>query len=171
MVLSEGYDEPGIDCVVKARPTKSSALYIQCVGRGARTSASTGKTDCLVLDFVDASSKHSLATFPVLAGIEPKPASGGAEGATAPHELIDLAELADRPKAGVGQPDGRPVPSAAGLAFAPDTPLATVERAMVLAAVAHFDGDKKRAAATLGVSLKTLYARLREYRTESEVRE
>lgn len=94
-------------------------------------------------------------------GPEALPLDGG-EAVVAPKR---------EPKAGVGQPDGRPFPSAAGLAFAPDTPLATVERAMVLAAVAHFDGDKKRAAATLGVSLKTLYARLREYRTEPEVRE
>lgn len=31
MVLTEGYDEPAIDCIVMARPTKSRGLYIQCL--------------------------------------------------------------------------------------------------------------------------------------------
>ena len=34
-----------------ARPTKSSSLYTQCVGRGLRLWP--GKSDCLVLDFTD----------------------------------------------------------------------------------------------------------------------
>jgi superfamily II DNA or RNA helicase len=41
-----------------ARPTKSHGLYIQCVGRELRLAA--GKKECLVLDFVDVSGKHSL---------------------------------------------------------------------------------------------------------------
>jgi ATP-dependent helicase IRC3 len=32
-VLTEGFDEPSVDCVVIARPTKSRPLYIQMVGR------------------------------------------------------------------------------------------------------------------------------------------
>jgi two-component system response regulator AtoC len=43
-------------------------------------------------------------------------------------------------------------------------PLASLERAMILASVEHFGGDKKRAAEALGISVKTLYVRLREYR-------
>lgn len=35
-VLTEGWDEPKVKCVVLARPTKSLALYLQCVGRGLR---------------------------------------------------------------------------------------------------------------------------------------
>jgi len=56
-----------------------------------------------------------------------------------------------------------------GLVFAPDTTLADVERAMILAAVGHFEGDKKRAADSLGISVKTLYVRLREYRAAGEI--
>lgn len=52
-VLTEGFDEPSIDAVIMARPTKSPGLYIQCVGRGLRLWP--GKQDCLVLDFTDRS--------------------------------------------------------------------------------------------------------------------
>lgn len=36
-VFLEGYDEPGIQNIVVARPTKSRALYAQMIGRGTRT--------------------------------------------------------------------------------------------------------------------------------------
>ena len=48
-VLTEGFDAPGVDCVVLARPTASRGLYYQMVGRGFRLSE--GKADCLVLDY------------------------------------------------------------------------------------------------------------------------
>ncbi len=44
------------------------------------------------------------------------------------------------------------------------TSLAEVERRTILATLEHFDGDKKRAAEVLGVSLKTLYNRLNSYK-------
>jgi DNA-binding NtrC family response regulator len=43
------------------------------------------------------------------------------------------------------------------------TTLADVERDLVLATLEHFEGHKERTAAALGVSLKTLYNRLKEY--------
>lgn len=58
-ILTEGYDESSIECIVMARTTKSKSLYIQCVGRGLRTHK--GKTNCLVLDFAD--SYHNLQTL------------------------------------------------------------------------------------------------------------
>ena len=65
-VLTEGFDEPSISCVAMARPTRSEGLYAQCVGRGTRLAP--GKTDCLVLDFVDASDLD-LVSLPSLAGL------------------------------------------------------------------------------------------------------
>jgi len=38
-----------------------------------------------------------------------------------------------------------------------------VEKQLILSTLEHYDGDKKAAAATLGVSLKTLYNRLKNY--------
>jgi superfamily II DNA or RNA helicase len=35
-VLGRGYDCPDIRCIVNAKPTKSKARYIQCLGRGTR---------------------------------------------------------------------------------------------------------------------------------------
>lgn len=67
-VLSEGYDEPSVDCIVVARPTRSRALYTQLVGRGTRRHP--GKENCLVLDVVGASEEHNLITIPSLFGIE-----------------------------------------------------------------------------------------------------
>lgn len=48
-VLTTGFDAPHIDCVAMLRPTMSTGLYYQMVGRGFRLHP--GKDDCLVLDF------------------------------------------------------------------------------------------------------------------------
>ncbi|MDB4983764.1 MAG: helicase, phage associated protein [Myxococcales bacterium] len=64
-VLTEGFDDPGVSCVAMARPTRSEGLYAQCVGRGTRLHP--GKTDCLILDFVDLTTL-SLCTLPSLFG-------------------------------------------------------------------------------------------------------
>lgn len=100
MVLTEGYDEPAIDCVIVARPTKSRGLYVQMVGRGARTFPD--KQDCLVLDVVDISSRHKLVGMAALtsdrselAGAvtddqEPAPAHDQ------PFDLLERAEALER---------------------------------------------------------------------------
>jgi ATP-dependent helicase IRC3 len=67
-VLTEGYDEPSIECVVVARPTRSQGFYVQMVGRGTRRWP--GKDECLVLDVVGASDDHSLVTIPTLFGLD-----------------------------------------------------------------------------------------------------
>jgi len=43
------------------------------------------------------------------------------------------------------------------------TTLAEAERSLIFATLEHFEGHKERTAAALGVSLKTLYNRLKEY--------
>lgn len=48
-VLTTGFNVPDIDCLVMLRPTKSTSLYVQILGRGMRNAP--GKDDCLVLDF------------------------------------------------------------------------------------------------------------------------
>jgi superfamily II DNA or RNA helicase len=58
MLLTEGFDDPGIDCVVVLRPTKSRALYSQMVGRGTRIAP--GKRNLLLLDFLWLHERHTL---------------------------------------------------------------------------------------------------------------
>lgn len=60
MLLTEGYDEPSIDCVVCLRPTKVRSLYSQIIGRGTRMWP--GKDHLLVLDFLWQSVEHSLVS-------------------------------------------------------------------------------------------------------------
>lgn len=60
-VLTEGYDEPTVDCIVIARPTKSQTLFTQMLGRGTRRAP--GKEDCLVLDVAGATTRHDLMTL------------------------------------------------------------------------------------------------------------
>lgn len=68
-VLTEGFDDPGVSCIVMARPTRSQALYIQMIGRGTRLSE--GKNDCLVLDVADVSRRHSLVQIGSVMGLPP----------------------------------------------------------------------------------------------------
>jgi superfamily II DNA or RNA helicase len=65
-VLTEGFDEPSVDCIIVARPTRSRILYIQMIGRGTRTYPN--KRDCLIVDLVGASERHDLLTLPRLFG-------------------------------------------------------------------------------------------------------
>jgi superfamily II DNA or RNA helicase len=58
-VLTEGFDEPRVDCVLMARPTQSELLYAQMVGRGTRLHQD--KSDLVVVDVVDNSRRHRLA--------------------------------------------------------------------------------------------------------------
>ncbi|MEL0098640.1 MAG: helicase-related protein, partial [Opitutae bacterium] len=58
MLLTEGYDEPDVDCVVILRPTRSRPLFCQMVGRGTRVSEF--KEDLLLLDFLWNHEKHNL---------------------------------------------------------------------------------------------------------------
>lgn len=55
-VLSEGWDEPSVSCVILARPTMSYGLYLQMTGRICRPSE--GKTDSLIIDHAGSVYKH-----------------------------------------------------------------------------------------------------------------
>ena len=50
-ILAEGFDIPQLDCLVSARPTLSSTLYLQIVGRALRIYP--GKDHALLLDLTD----------------------------------------------------------------------------------------------------------------------
>jgi superfamily II DNA or RNA helicase len=90
MLLTEGFDEPSVGCVVCLRPTKVRALYAQIVGRGTRLHP--GKENLLVLDFLWMTGRHSLvrpahlvASTPEIAeAMIAKSAAAGAEE----HDLL-----------------------------------------------------------------------------------
>lgn len=65
-LLTEGFDEPSIESLIIARPTRSKTLYCQMVGRGVRPYKN--KELCLVFDISD--NIHNICTFNVLADIE-----------------------------------------------------------------------------------------------------
>ncbi|MGQ9814240.1 MAG: DEAD/DEAH box helicase family protein [Candidatus Roseilinea sp.] len=58
LVFVEGFDFPGMECVVLARPTQSVSLYLQAVGRVMRPAP--GKTSALVLDHAGCYQLHGL---------------------------------------------------------------------------------------------------------------
>jgi ATP-dependent helicase IRC3 len=95
-VLTEGFDEPSIDCVIVARPTRSKPLYIQMIGRGTRLHP--GKDDCLILDLVGVTTRHDLMTAASLFHVNSKPnqtiaqAAGEREAADRLHEEQEAAQ-------------------------------------------------------------------------------
>jgi ATP-dependent helicase IRC3 len=83
-ILTEGYDDWRIDCIVLAAPTKSPVKFVQMIGRGTRLQEGLGnlkdiiisandigkfKTDCIVVDVVDNASRNTLVTLPTLMGM------------------------------------------------------------------------------------------------------
>jgi superfamily II DNA or RNA helicase len=67
MVLTEGFDEPSIDCVMLARPTKSKVLFYQAIGRGLRLWPT--KEDCLLIDATGATKRHGLLSIAAELGL------------------------------------------------------------------------------------------------------
>jgi superfamily II DNA or RNA helicase len=81
-VLTEGFDNPGVEVVIMARPTKSRSLYAQMAGRATRPAEdiahglneheapearralieASRKPSCLIVDFVGNSGRHKLMT-------------------------------------------------------------------------------------------------------------
>lgn len=79
--LTEGFDDPGVEVIAMARPTKSRSLYAQMAGRATRplpgvvdgherdepaqrleSIAASAKPHCLIVDFVGNSGRHKLMT-------------------------------------------------------------------------------------------------------------
>ena len=69
-VLTEGFDEPTIETIILARPTRSTLLYTQIVGRGTRLHE--GKPHCTILDFADTTRGKKPIGLPSLLGLPPE---------------------------------------------------------------------------------------------------
>ena len=111
-VATEGFDEPGIQVVVMARPTKSRALYAQMSGRGTRplpglvdgpvtaearlaAIATSAKPACEIVDFVGNSGRHKLVTTADILGgncSDEVVARARAKAEEADGAAVDMAE-------------------------------------------------------------------------------
>lgn len=80
--LTEGYDDWRISCVINSSPTESQLKFIQRIGRGLRIEEGVSnllearaagvkliKQNCIFIDVVDSTSKHSLASLPSVFGL------------------------------------------------------------------------------------------------------
>jgi ATP-dependent helicase IRC3 len=67
LVLTEGYDEPSIEGIILARPTKSPLLYAQMIGRGTRLHP--GKENVTIIDIADVTRDHKLVSLSTLFGL------------------------------------------------------------------------------------------------------
>ena len=81
------------------------------------------------------------------------------------ESVIDVPDLEE---ANVSLQDIKP-PADRGeqISVSVGTPLADAEKELILASLQRHDGDKKKSAAELGISLKTLYNRLRDYEEDA----
>lgn len=82
-VLTTGFDAPDLDLIVMLRPTLSTALWVQMLGRGTRPCP--GKRDCLVLDFARNTPRLGPINDPVL----PRKKGEKSEGSKPPVKVCD----------------------------------------------------------------------------------
>lgn len=75
-VLTTGFDHPEVDFIGVLRPTASSVLHVQMLGRGTRPAP--GKKNCLVMDFARNTMRLGPINDPVI------PRKRGAKGGDAP---------------------------------------------------------------------------------------
>lgn len=66
-ILTAGFDDPTVKCVILASPTKAWKKFIQCAGRGIRLlgqtieeSINNGKSDCVLLDCCGCIEEHGM---------------------------------------------------------------------------------------------------------------
>ena len=74
-ILTKGFDCPEVDAIVVNRATLSKMLWVQMIGRGARTSA--GKSEFFILDFGENIERHGGFDDPHEWGLWHKQSAGG----------------------------------------------------------------------------------------------
>lgn len=93
-VLTEGWDEPLVGCVIAARPTKSLALYLQIVGRGLRPAP--GKS-AVLLDHAGCVAVHGAPQDPREWSLAGRPKRGVASGGASPLKRCpECGRMVDR---------------------------------------------------------------------------
>jgi len=106
-ILTTGFDHPPIDLIAMLRPTMSTGLWVQMLGRGTRPYDYTNpqqyipgfefiKHHCLVLDFAGNTRRLGPINDPVI----PKPKGNGKPG-DAPVKICSVGKMIDK-QAGCG---------------------------------------------------------------------
>jgi len=88
-VLGEGFNSPHTSAIILARPTQSSLVITQAIGRGSRLYP--GKEDALIIDILDVTTGKDLFSAASLAGL---PADFDAQG----KDLFKTAQRLDELK-------------------------------------------------------------------------
>jgi ATP-dependent helicase IRC3 len=88
-VLIEGFDEPRVDGVIMARPTRSKLLYAQMVGRGTRRHPD--KANLTVIDIADNSTTHQLPGLNDLFDLPPGLDLKGSDALNIERQIESLA--------------------------------------------------------------------------------
>lgn len=136
-VLTEGFDDAGVQVVVMARPTKSRALYAQMAGRGTRPAEevagllgdlptaqercamirSSCKPSCLIVDFFGNAGRHKLCcTADILGGtIDDEVVAEVARRVRENGKPVDMTEELAKVKAEVEARKKREAATRAGL--------------------------------------------------------
>jgi len=121
-VLTEGFDDPGVEVVIMARPTKSRSLYAQMAGRStrplpgvvdgledkdARKAAirDSAKPSCLLVDFVGNSGRHKLMTSADILGgkVSDEAISRAVAKAKTAGKAVRISELLDEEQLAIEQ--------------------------------------------------------------------
>lgn len=120
-IATEGFDDPGVECVVVARPTMSRSLYTQMAGRATRplsqcvdpypldeqwddrrvSIAESSKPSCLLVDFEGNAGRHKLITGADILGgdydseviARAKVKSSASDVATDLRELLETSRI------------------------------------------------------------------------------
>lgn len=122
-VLTTGFDYPAIDLIVMLRPTSSTVLWVQMLGRGTRplfvpgfdlgtqegrllSIAASEKRNCLVLDFAGNTARLGPINDPVI------PRKKGDKVGEAPVRICDVCQMYNHASARFC--GGQPYPTAEG---------------------------------------------------------
>jgi superfamily II DNA or RNA helicase len=90
MLLTEGFDQPDVDCIVCLRPTQVRSLFAQMVGRGTRIHP--GKENLLLLDFLWQTDEHKLITISKLVASAPADVAALETAVEEGKELFEAAQ-------------------------------------------------------------------------------